>query len=75
MSEIPKDGKSYLAWNNDKGMGTVVAKLASLCILDAPKPHWEYLFEYSSRIYCTSDETEFARWMDERGQWHEIGDK
>lgn len=61
LTEIPKDGKSYLAWHKDYGMRLVA---------------WhKSMGRYEDDWGPYQREAEFARWMDERGNWHEVKDE
>ncbi len=64
MTEIPRDGKRYLAW--DVGIGIVLV--------------WWQTTDTDGDFYFASPfaggpyhpKSFISRWMDERGQWHEL---
>lgn len=59
--EIPKDGKTYLAWHIHDGM-----VLVRTVVTDSV---W---YHSSDDRYLLN---EFTRWMDEKGVWHEVEDQ
>jgi hypothetical protein len=63
MTSIPKDGKSYLVWTEHNGMFFVRWNMYAqgfVSSTDSGKAWWE--------------EGAIVRWMDEKGQWHEVSD-
>ena len=59
--EIPKDGKCYLAWYH-LGYGFMWWS------------HNEEVYRDDVTKWCNNECSQVIRWMDERGQWHEISD-
>lgn len=59
MNEIPRDGKSYLAWHKKFGCLLVYCGKGSIYYREAGESK-------------NMELKEFARWMDECGQWHEV---
>ena len=62
MTEIPRDQKNYLAWHRAIGIMAVW-----WCV--ATKKYHEAV---GTCIGDEVDEKYLERWMDEKGQWHEI---
>ena len=61
MTEIPKDGRNYLAWHKTEGFMIVY------CM-----PNHIRYYDTSNHHISSIGLEEFDRWMDEKGQWHEI---
>lgn len=75
--EIPKDGKSYLAWHRHEGMISVYWSDTSPeytigIVTYCSQPSQGYWVYASDRGPMTAEH--FDRWMDEYGQWHEVRD-
>lgn len=67
MREIPRDGKSYLAWHKQYGS----------CFVSYNEFHGTFVLEgiltvMSGTWTCVDHLT---RWMDEKGKWHEVNDE
>lgn len=59
-NSIPKDGKTYLACNKKEGMMLVFTPWK-----DADH-YYSHEYDYVFRL------EDFSRWMDDKGNWHEV---
>jgi hypothetical protein len=71
--QIPKDGRSYLAWHSYYGFRFVMSGHERVPVLKdgllLTSDQDAYIDSFVGLSY--GDGKEFIRWMDEHGQWHE----
>lgn len=60
MTEIPRDGKTYLAWHETEGH--ILAYWGFTC--------YRHMHDCNALDMC-----QVKRWMDEKGQWREVSDE